>query len=424
MIDNRPIHAEPDEMARDEACREWLGVQQDHPTHYELLRLPNLLGDRETIFEAGRQAKRKLRAYQIGRYRKLALSLLVDVGQAVAVLTNPEKKRVYDHDLVCAWQAKVEGLHEEHVAGREPGPEVLRAWLTACRDANVPVVYLLPFGVRLIRARGERWPPHGEHRLSLPACLWLYRDIAILGQCLAKGEVARRAEIVKGVQKALGVPEDLARIVAEEVSRAPALFSELRFVRQAKRSPNRTILRLGRRIRRLGGHVDRRNKVVAAAAKLLGRSKHDFVKVLERLDEPPVEISAGRRMAVAARKARRRARAGRVQARRWVRGRPQILLGVGLAIGLLALVLAVLVVLGVVRFGMPEPLFGPEADPTAPLVPPGPEPGPELAPGPVSPPGPPPPPEPPTDGWEDLIERYPAEERAGGREGGGDVAVP
>lgn len=404
MIDNRRTETRPEQMTPADACRQWLGVERPAPTHYELLRLPNLTADRRAIFEAGRGAKRKLRPYQIGRYRDLALKVLAEVGRAVSVLTNPEKKRAYDGELIHRWMRRIEALYDEHCVGRPHEPGLLEEWFGACRAEGIPIVHLLPWALRMMTGRIAAWPPHGEHGLNLPGCLWIYRDVAILGQCLRESDLQRRARTVKRVQKALNIPEGLARLVAEEVSRDVTAFDDLRLVRQAREGPDRTILRLARRIRRLGGSLGRRSKVLQALAALLGRSRHDLMRLLERVDEPPVEVSPARRMAIVARKARRRTRAGGARASIWVAGKPQLLLGLGILIGSIALLVALLMVLGVWRpWGATKE--GPDESPARTG-----EPEPPEAPAEAPEPPPEPPPTEPTPGWEDLRRRFPAEQ--------------
>lgn len=409
MIDNRATDTPPDEMTPADAYRQWLGVRQQRPTHYELLRIPNLTSDRQTIFEAGRGAKRKLRPYQIGRYRDLALEILADVGKAVSVLTNPEKKRAYDNELTECWMPRIEALYEEHCEGRSHDPAAMEQWLGACRSEGIPIIHLLPWALRALRDKTGQWPPHGEHGLSLPASLWIYRDLAILGQCLRERELQRRAQAVKAAQKALSIPEKMARLVAEEVSGDVTAFESLRLVRQARRSPDRTILRLARRIRRLGGALGRRSKVLQASAALLDRDRQKLMELLERVDEPPVEVSPARRMAIVARNARTRAHRSGLHARRWVAGKPQILVGLGVLIGSVALVVALLMILGYWRPW--------EETETAPEQPPAPAPRPEPAeprPGPAPRPEPAGPPPEPDPEWEELIRRYSQEEGQAG----------
>jgi hypothetical protein len=386
MDDDRATDGPTDEMTRAKAIEQWLGVPQPAPTHYELLRVPNLTDDRKALFEGARQAKRRLRAYQIGRYRELALDLLAEVGRAVSVLTNPEKKRAYDAQLLARWRQSLVRLFETHVQGRPPEPAVLEAWLAACRQEGVPIVRLLGWALRALGPRMGTWPGHGEHDLSLPACLWIYRDVVILGQALPDGDVEKRAATVKRVQRALAIPEGLARLVAAEVSRDVAVLGGLRLVRQARHAPDQAVLRLGRRVRRLGGHIGRRSKVLLAVATLLGRTRYDLMKLMGRLDEPPVVVAPVRRLQIRARKAARRAGLARRRAGTWLARRPQMLLVLGFAIGLVALVLAVLAILGVWQ----------PWGPTGP-APPGPG---AAAPAPPQPP----------PGWDDFVRKYPADQ--------------
>jgi len=181
----------------------------------------------------------------------------------------------------------------------------------------------------------------------LPVDLWIYRDAVILGQCLGGGSLERRVKAVKGVQKVLGISEGLARLVAEEVARGRHLFGQFRLVAQARRDPVGILVRLGQRVRRYGGHLGRKGAVLIAVSALLDARKEDLRQAVGRLAELAAEQTLRRR--------RRRARLRR----RWLRyasgplldllaKRPQaILLVVAAVLGLVALVMAFLVAVGV-----------------------------------------------------------------------------
>jgi hypothetical protein len=331
------------ELAREEIYRDWLGIKCTTPSHYGLLGLPELESDGAVILHAARRVKRKLRAYQIGPYRKQALDLLAEVGQAVAVLTSPDRKAAYDRDLSGRWRFVVEELHRTHCEGAPHEPAVLEAWLAACVSRGVPVTRLLPATVWRLGAHLKGWPPHGEHQAPLPVNLWIYRDAVILGQCLHIGSLERRVEAVKHVQKTLGISEGLARLVAEEVGRGLHLFARTRFVGQAKREPEVFLARLGRRVRRYGGHLGRQGTVLVAVGTLLGVPKRNLSQVFNRLAEPAAEVSAARKAAMATRKVGQ----GAQLAAYWFGHRPQVvMIGLALAAGIAALAVAILVVTG------------------------------------------------------------------------------
>jgi len=343
------------EMPREEMLREWLGVEVPELSYYGLLGVPELESDEKAILEAGRRVKRKVRAYQIGLYRKQALGLLAEIGQAVSTLTNPEKKRACDNALMARWRQEGEDLAREHLGQGERTPEALEAWLTACRDRGIPVARLMPYLMQRVMARASGWPKVGVHHIVLPVAVWTYRDAAVLGQCLAIGPLEKRAESVKKTQRMLGIPLGIARMVAEEVARSVHAFKALRLVRQAKDNPEMTLLRLGRRIRRYDGHLGK-GKVLAAVARLLGKKKTDLDEALAHIDEPPVEMPRGLKAARAARAAKDRVHSlggvpGVVLA--WVGGRPEILISAAVAAGIVTFVLVVLVVVGVL--GLPGP---------------------------------------------------------------------
>lgn len=354
MADIHSMRTEQAELSREEIYRDWLGLNTAAPSYYGLLGVPELESDETAIHHAARRVKRKLRAYQIGLYRKQALEVLSDVGQAVSVLTNPEKKRAYNNDLVRRWRATIEELFQTHCKGAIPEPASLEVWLSACQSRGIPVARLMPRLMRTLQARFADWPRQGEAGLALPISIWIYRDVIVLGQCLHVGTLEKRVEAVKHVQKLLGIPPGLAALMAEEVARGLHLFAHTRIVTQAQKDADAVLLRLGRRIRRFGGRVGHRSKVLAASAMLLGKHKRDMEAALARLDELPVELTAAQKAACQARRARdkvgeagHKAKEAKVRAAEWLRERPQILVGAALVLGLVALVLAFLVAAGI-----------------------------------------------------------------------------
>jgi hypothetical protein len=331
------------ELSREEIYREWLRIKSITPSYYGILGVPELETDQQVILHAGRRVKRKLRAYQIGQYRKQALDLLAEVGQAMVVLTSADKKDPYDRELLKRWKAAIDECYRAHVdgAGRDPG--VLEAWLNACVLRGVPATRLLPAMVRRLGPRHKEWPPHGEHKVGLPVGLWIYRDAVILGQCLHIGRLERRVEAVKHIQKLLGVTEGLARLVAEEVSRSLHIFSRARLLGEAKRDPEGYLVRVGRRIHRYGGHLGRNAEILATIASLLGMHRKVIEKVAERLKQPAGEVSAARKAALASRKAARDAKT----VLQWLRFHPQAAMVVAAVLaGIVVLALAAVVATG------------------------------------------------------------------------------
>jgi len=347
MTQDYAIPSEPVELSRVAACRDWLGIENPIPTYYELLGLPGLESDADAIFEAGREVKRKLRSYQAGRYKAQALELLADVGQAVSILTNPQKKRAYDADLLRGWRTAAVELYDRHLAGRVGDPAALQAWLTACRGRGMPVVRLMSVLLRDVRPRGSSWPNRGPHGVDLLTALGLYRDVVVLGQCVEAMPLAKRVQSVKRAQQALGIPEALARIVAEGMARSRRPFEALRLVRESQRDPEAVVLRLARRMRRCGGTVSPRNKALVAVARLLGQHRQDLPDLLDRLEDPTVDLSPSVRAARLARRARAQAHGRARDVRFWVVDHPQLLVVAAIAVGVLTFTLAVLVVLGV-----------------------------------------------------------------------------
>jgi hypothetical protein len=273
----------PTTPERDELYRQWLGVRYSHPSYYGLLGLAELEPDEEVIQQAGRKAKRTLRAYQIGTYRAEALDLLQEIGQAVSVLVNAEKRREYDRDLRVRWTAAVRELYAALCEGDRRDAAMLEAWLKTCADRGVPVTRLLPSIIRGMGEHLEEWPPHGNHALPMPVNLWIYRDAVILGQGLKDVPLDRRASAVQHIQKVLGLSEGLARLVAEEITRDAPAFDRLRMLVRARRDPMGLLVSLGARVRRYGGQLGRTGKVVVAAASMLGVKRRDMTDAVERL---------------------------------------------------------------------------------------------------------------------------------------------
>lgn len=369
------------ELPREEMLRDWLGIDNPEPSYYGLLGVPELESDEKAILQAGRTVKRKVRAYQIGIYRKQALGLLAEIGQAVSTLTNPEKRIAYDNSLMGRWRTQAEELARQHVGTGERTPAALEAWLTACRERGIPVTRLMPYLMRRLMARASGWPKVGVHQLPLPIALWTYRDVGALGQTLQVGPFEKRVESVKKAQKLLGIPQGIALLVAAEIAGALRLFSEVRFVRQARDAPSMTLLRLGRRIQRYEGDVAK-GKVLAAVARILGKTKQDLDEALAHLDDPPVEMPRGRVGLRAARLARRHVRTlgGRLASAPpaivdWVADRPQILVPLAVVAGVTALVFAVLIAVGVLHLAQPDEPAGTTGGPgtvpapTAPATP-------------------------------------------------------
>jgi hypothetical protein len=283
MSDTEANPVEQAGHSKEELYRQWLGLHSPSPSYYGLLGVPELESDEAAIQHAGRHIKRKLRAYQIGTYRRQALDLLTEVGQAVAVLTNPAKKNAYDLELFVQWKKAIAEFYMLYCEDTPRDPPVLEAWLAACRARGVPVTQMLPMIVHSLGRRLSEWPPHGTHSVALPVDLWLYRDAVVLAQCMTTVPLDQRAEAVKRIQKMLGVTEGLARVVAAEVTRGHHLFAKRRMVQCARRDPVGLLVRLGQRVRRYGGHLGRKGKVVVAMAMLLGMKRSQLDQAMDQL---------------------------------------------------------------------------------------------------------------------------------------------
>src|SRR5262249_39474004 len=79
----------------------WLAIPkgQRPPTLYQLLGLSQGESDPEVIEEAAIRQPPHVRAYQIGPYAETCTKILNEIAQARQILTNPQKRQVYDQKL-------------------------------------------------------------------------------------------------------------------------------------------------------------------------------------------------------------------------------------------------------------------------------------------------------------------------------------
>ena len=149
----------------------WLGIPTAHrpPTHYQLLGIAADETDPEVIQEAALRQTSHVRLYQTGPYATQATTILNEIGQARAVLLNPEKRRLYDASLGPSTQevpppmAEVELVRLPlHTPALPPLPPLPR-WPLAANDAE---------SRDLVRRRGRArdgtlWPALGFAALLL-----------------------------------------------------------------------------------------------------------------------------------------------------------------------------------------------------------------------------------------------------------------
>ncbi len=88
---------------RFDAYHKWLGIppEEQPPNHYRLLGIKVFETDRDVIETAADQRMAHLRNYQTGQRSQLSQQLLNQVSSARLVLLQPEKKLVYDQQLLC-----------------------------------------------------------------------------------------------------------------------------------------------------------------------------------------------------------------------------------------------------------------------------------------------------------------------------------
>src|SRR5438477_391608 len=76
----------------------WLGIPEGQrpPTHYQLLGIAPTEANAEVIKEAALRQTSHVRNYQTGPHAEDCTRLLNEIGQARAVLLNPEARQAYD----------------------------------------------------------------------------------------------------------------------------------------------------------------------------------------------------------------------------------------------------------------------------------------------------------------------------------------
>ena len=220
--------------------RDWLGVTslERPPSPYQLLGLAELETSQRAIADAARRVKRTVRAYQIGQYRPLALALMTEIGQAADVLSNKDKKAVYDRRRLASLLTLAEENFPQADLNR-PLDEVFAEWLVRCEQAAMPVTRLLPELMQWCLSRSFAWPTRGPVEVPLPMGLWIYAEAAIIGQCVARSPLERRVQAVKQTQQLFGVSSDLSRIINLDIARRPASFAEMDLVHMAADEPRR-----------------------------------------------------------------------------------------------------------------------------------------------------------------------------------------
>jgi len=262
--------------------RNWLGLRtaERPPSHYALLGLPELENNLHAINAAARKAKKTVRSYQIGKFRKEALGLMTEIGQAVDVLTAVKKKRAYDDRRLQAALERAEQSFPQADMDR-PLEELLTDWLTECAATGLPVVQVLPQLMQWCLSRAFKWPPRGEHELPLPLGLWIYYDAALVAQCVARNPMEQRGQAVKRIQQALGISEQLSRLVIIDIFRRPAAFAETEQVLLAADRPRDLLQQWVDRMAAQDAAIDQESPTFSTLAFLLGLVEEDGQPIAE-----------------------------------------------------------------------------------------------------------------------------------------------
>lgn len=205
----------------------WLGIEtaERPPSCYALLGLRELENDPAIIAAAARQARKMVRAYQIGKYRKEALALLREIGEATNVLLDLEKKAAYDEERLRQATSQAKAGFPLPDAGRPP-EEALAQWLTRAEQMGLPTLKLLPDLLRWCLEQPAAWPIAGPENIPLPLGLWLYFEAAVVGQCVERRSIDLRVAAVKRLQQLFGISEQLSRIINLDIGRRPQAFTD------------------------------------------------------------------------------------------------------------------------------------------------------------------------------------------------------
>ena len=250
---------------------EWLAVPtaERPPSCYALLGLRELENDPALIAAAARQARKTVRAYQIGKYRKEAMALLREIGEAIDTLSNPQKKTAYDQQRLRQATAAAKASFPPPDLRRTP-EETLAQWLTRAEQLGLPTLTLLPDLMRWCLEQPTAWPLCGPENTPLPLGLWIYFESAVVGQCVERGSIDVRVAAVKRLQQIFGISEQLSRIINLDIGRRPQAFADTELVRLAAERPRDLMQQWLDRLARHDPDRGPAPKVYGALAQLLG----------------------------------------------------------------------------------------------------------------------------------------------------------
>ena len=273
--------------------RDWLDIQsvERPPSRYALLGLAELEDDPQAIAEGARRIKKVVRGYQIGSYRKQALALLTEIGQAVELLGNRQKKAGYDRQRFRRAMELAKANFPQADLSR-PLDEIFAEWLVDCDKARLPVARLLPNLMDWCLDRAFSWPVRGPYKTPLPLGLWIYFEGSVVGQCVERSPLEQRVAAVKQLQQAFGVSEQLARFVAVEISRRPQSFAGTRLVQEAAAAPREVMQNWLDRLAVRGVKLDAAAPTYQALAFLLGLADESGKPIAEPV-QPRVIQGAG-----------------------------------------------------------------------------------------------------------------------------------
>ncbi len=331
--------------------REWLGINtvERPPSAYALFNLSELETDTAAIGDAALVVKRTLRSYQIGKYRKQALQLQGEVSKAADILTHPQKKAEYDAQRQTVLLQRAQANFPQADMDR-PLDDLFVDWLTACDRVGMPVPQIMPQLMSWCLDRAFNWPQRGNLKVPLPLGLWIYTEVALVGQLVERQPLETRVRAVKAVQQALGVSQALALMVNQHIGRRAKSFGLLPVTQMAANQPRKLMQEWVDRLAARKVNLEPESTPYKAMAFLLGLTGQDG-NVIESPVKPQVAVPRKRsRLIAAVRKLRDKSDALATRIRMFAADHPDLTAAMKLAAliaaGIFLLIVVLLIIAG------------------------------------------------------------------------------
>jgi hypothetical protein len=123
---------------------DWLGiaVEERPPTHYALLGLERHETSQDRIQEAYLRRYQAVRRYEVGPRQEAAVQILEELSRAFLILSNTERKQVYDQALPISALVVVAGPSDDAAAATDDVP-VVGILETVCPNPQCIAPFLL-----------------------------------------------------------------------------------------------------------------------------------------------------------------------------------------------------------------------------------------------------------------------------------------